>query len=182
MPTRRRKILPYRIGGRLNDGQRSLLLTGCPFFAVPGEPLFESADEERAAWQRHRAELMADREFNVCSPGRRPWGFWRFDCNLKPTGWPQEWAWPRGIESEAHMVHRLPDTSAAERAAIEAHWLTLIRQSAGNGGEYHACRWGGCPKAFYRKHSPPIIAEHERKAAAFRASLMGQTGNGAVAE
>ena len=125
---------------------------------------------------------MADREFNVCSPGRRPWGFWRFDCNLKPTGWPQEWAWPRGIESEAHMVHRLPDTSAAERAAIEAHWLTLIRQSAGNGGEYHACRWGGCPKAFYRKHSPPIIAEHERKAAAFRASLMGQTGNGAVAE
>jgi hypothetical protein len=57
--------------------------------AILGDPPEWSDAEARAAWQLHRAELMA--EVAKDWPGERPWGYWRFDLHQeKPTDWWRE--------------------------------------------------------------------------------------------
>jgi hypothetical protein len=119
MPTKRRKIGPRRVGGRLNDRQRALLLTGLDRFGQPDDAGFESDDHARQMWQRYRAELLADRDFNVNDPGYRPWGFWKFEAALKRNNF--GWRWPRGCRSEVESVYK-HYADEAERAAIERDW------------------------------------------------------------
>lgn len=75
MPTKRRKRGQIRIGGRLNDKHRCILICGHDWFG-DREAGIEDDAHGRALWQRYRAELMVDNTFNVAiTPGRRPWGF-----------------------------------------------------------------------------------------------------------
>ena len=53
----------------------------------------------------HRAALMADDDYTCNDPGRRPYGFWRYEMGLKPS--PTGFRWPRGIKSEGHMIRKL---------------------------------------------------------------------------
>ena len=113
MPTKRRRIAPRRIGGSLNDLQRAHLLIGPRLarrFGRPGDVGFEDDDHARAMWQRHREELLANRDFTVNDPGMRPWGYWRFDVGLKVRP-----------GNECVAVYR-DHADATERAAIELTW------------------------------------------------------------
>jgi hypothetical protein len=186
VPTnRKRQRRGWQVG--LNYGQRSLLLTGHDFFALPGEPLFASEEEERAAWQRYRVELLASNDFNTTTcAGMRPPAVWLYDYGLRRVVWPREFDWPRGIASEAHMIHRelkagrLAPNVPDEIAQIEAAWRKAIENSAACGAQVAV---DGVPRWFTHKHLPKAIAEHERAAAQFRATLMGQRmGKGAVAK
>jgi hypothetical protein len=165
------------------------LLTGHDFFAVPGEPLFSSEDEERAAWQRHRAELLASNDFNSTTcVGMRPPALWRFDYGLKRVGWPREFDWPKPVQSEREMIWRelkagrLAPNVPDELAQIEAGWLKAVQLAPLKYPKDPVAMlstWHGAPRWFTRKHLPKAIAEYQRAAAKFRASLMG---NGAAAQ
>ena len=161
MPTNRaRRRRGRQIG--LNDGQRSLLLTGHDFFAVPGEALFASEDEERAAWQRHRVELLASNDFNTTTcAGMRPPALWKFDYGLRRVGWPREFNWPRGVETETQMIHReltagrLAPNVPNELEQIGAGWRKAIEAAPHQYTCDHAVMlqiWHGVPPAFTRKH------------------------------
>jgi hypothetical protein len=84
MPTNRRQMLRGRRGVAvvLDSAQELELLIG-----AGGKPSHFADDEEaEAAWQAHRDDLL-----EKCPAGKRPWGWWRFDCP-KPWG---SWHWER---------------------------------------------------------------------------------------
>lgn len=114
------------------------------FFLAEGESPFEDEDHRRAAWRRHREHLLTVWKI----PGRRPAAFWDYDV-----------ARPADAVGEAEAVYRLPDTTAAERQAIEAHWLQRIEvallhaTSTAAARELAADSWG-VPLAFFDRHAP----------------------------
>jgi hypothetical protein len=99
MPTKRRKVGATRIAGALTDRQHAELLTGSNILGFDGAGI-ENDEHGRRLWLRHRDELMADQSYNVNYPGRRPWGFWRYEHGSRPnwTGWPGHFHWPRGVD------------------------------------------------------------------------------------
>jgi hypothetical protein len=111
MPTRRRKIAPYRVDV-LTDDQRMHLVSGYNFFATSEADEFPFWDEahRRRAWALYRHAIMEEwfSEPLVGWAGRRPIAYWEYDCGLKLRGSTgAEIVWPRGIKGEAHMVCKL---------------------------------------------------------------------------
>lgn len=156
MPTKRRKRGPIRIGGRLSDRQRCILVAGTDFFRDDREPGVENDDHGRQLWQRYRAELMVDDVFNVATtPGRRPWGFWAFEAG----------PWQDRGESEAAVVHE-HFADAAEKAEIEAIWLnrigiSLTHTTSFGAAREHAGYAYGVPRQFFDQHARRILAEQD---------------------
>jgi len=103
MPRRRR--IPKRRLDRLNERQRQLLLLGVALFE--DEPGFESEQEEREAWERHREALLA--ECAAERPARwRPAAWWKYEA-------PE----PRNKdEPEAEQLARLGLLTPEERALL----------------------------------------------------------------
>jgi hypothetical protein len=96
MPTIKRRRREQRTGfGRsLSDAQHDFLLHGFSLFQksrlqrtsfpmVPSTSPFTSESNARTAWQRHRAELLAEHH-----PGERPSAFFEFDLRIPtPSTW-----------------------------------------------------------------------------------------------
>jgi hypothetical protein len=74
-------------GDGLTRAQRERLLVGRVFMGT-GPSFGGSADAMRAAWRKHRAELMATPELK---PGRRPWAFFVLELGCDP-GPAREWS------------------------------------------------------------------------------------------
>ena len=110
---------------------------------------FESDAHRRQAWAQHKDTILAQDW-----PGSRPKAFWDYDRR-----------WPDGAVSEMHAIWLLPDTSAAERAAIEAAWLEQMR--------LHISFPQGHPNEGDRRVPSWFYAEHE---ATVRATLRAGTG------
>jgi hypothetical protein len=142
VPTKRRKVVPRRIGDRLTEEQRQQLMHGILLRRGPFP--FPSEDAARTAWQRNRDELMAWPRY----PGCRPWGFWKYEAGVTPGDW-----WMIGCLSEAHAVHRRY-ADAAERAQIEAEWLRAVRALPNSPGQDHVQRARDCgiPREFAEQH------------------------------
>ena len=100
---------------------RSLLLNG------PGSSHYDpmrygGAAVIRAAWGRHKAELIA-----ACRPGTRPWALWRieFGIHQKPAGEAGELRLIKKLElyrdetEKAYVLERLEEITAGIRAARE---------------------------------------------------------------
>ena len=67
-----RKMRLKRRGSGWTDSQRKILETGLDFFdELPGVDRLE-------AWRDCRKELLPS--FIAEDPGRRPWGWWQYDC------------------------------------------------------------------------------------------------------
>ena len=78
--------------------------------------------------------------------------------------------------SEAAAVHRLPDTSAEERAAIEAGWRREVAVAFHAGRPERRRDVGvgrGVPGWFFDRHAPGIYAQLEAKREAFRREMRG---------
>ena len=95
---------------------RSLLLNG-PWGPSHYDPLrYGGAAVVRAAWGRHRAELIA-----ACKPGTRPWALWRIELGIpKPAG-------------EAGQLRAIPHLGLyrddAERAYVTGASMRSCRRS-----------------------------------------------------
>jgi hypothetical protein len=75
MPVKRRVAKVKRADlAELNREQRRHLLSGCGYFGLA----FRDEDEERAAWEIHGEQLLA--EHIVKFPGTRPKAWWKFDA------------------------------------------------------------------------------------------------------
>jgi hypothetical protein len=72
---RTRKITLKRRRIDLSGEQRVNLTCGRSCGGVGPEFVFENEEERRAAWEAHRAELLAAHR-----PGKRPAAYWDYDC------------------------------------------------------------------------------------------------------
>jgi hypothetical protein len=169
--TKRRKIAPRRIGGRLTDEQREWLMYGGLLRRPVGPDPFPDDDTARAAWFHNRDELMAENRH----PGCRPYGFWRYE---------QGRSRPHDADYEAFRVWCLPNISPEEKQAIEAQWLkelcvgyvdpdqdleAAVKTAVDRGFEFHHI-----PKSFANQHLPDIrsrLAKSQKEADEFRRQI-----------
>jgi hypothetical protein len=184
MPTNRTR---FRHGRRdvMTAAQKAHLTCGCYFFDFRGEAdHFVDEAHRRATWEAYRAQILEAWDH----PGRRPDALWEYDFGLKCCPDPREWSWPRPIESEAEMVHRLLTEGtlepcqfsginpiASELEEIEASWLKEVELTIGFGDTlpkppFPLETWG-CPSWFWRKHARRIHAEKLAERAEYRAGL-----------
>jgi hypothetical protein len=166
MPSKRRLIGPQRIGERLTGEQWQRLLHGILLRGGPAP--FPSEEAAKAAWFRHRAALL-DPERRAPSQryGWRPWGFWQYEVGIEPGRWGQA-----GAISQPHAVHKLTG-DPAERAAIEADWLGILRRGILAEVPYGFARqhW-----RLYEQARARLEAERQAYAAAIAQQLRGGQG------
>ena len=107
MPTNRRYRVRRRDAARLTISQFWDLILGPTATRPDQRPNFATKAETRAAWFDHRDELMTDHV-----PGRRPWGWWKFEAP-KPRD---------ETMSQAAQLIALGVVGNQERREIEADW------------------------------------------------------------
>jgi hypothetical protein len=181
MPTKRRRRAVRQLG-RLTDVQRMHLACGSYLLVHDPAEEFVSEEHRRAAWEEHRADILAEWDM----PGQRPAAVWQYDAKLRRAPYPKKWAWPRPITTEAWMVYELikagqleqcrfsgTNPIASELAEIESWWARMI-SCPGAGYPHEVPRW------FYRANAARLQAEAEAERAKWYASLPGR-GNGAAA-
>jgi hypothetical protein len=72
------------------------------------EPAFASEEERRAAWLRHREQILL-----LSAPGRRPQAWWAYEA---PVAWP-------GLGCERSALYAADGIlSEAEKLELEAYW------------------------------------------------------------
>jgi hypothetical protein len=116
VPVRRRSLA--RVTRKLDWNQTLNLIIG----AGRGEPVFDSDQERRLAWQLHREELM--NYGNMPLPGQRPAGWWDFDSpepledelDMNTAEWPY---------AEARQLHRLGKLEHWEIEELTARYGVL---------------------------------------------------------
>lgn len=85
-------------------------ITFDPLAPAPVRSAFESDAERRKAWEQYGPTILAEWEANRGHPGRRPWGWWRYESGLggRSVG-----------ESEADVLRRLGELRAWEEEVLE---------------------------------------------------------------
>lgn len=99
MGRKRKPARQFHRPGALTAPEHGILTDGGEGMALLGEEIPQIPDVDlRAAWERHRAELLA--EFIGQWPGRRPAGFWKFDIGPAEANLPEWWRgdWWREFE------------------------------------------------------------------------------------
>jgi hypothetical protein len=149
----------------------------CGSYLIPGGSTFIDDAHRREMWLRYRDEIMAQE-----APGRRPQALWDYELR-----------WPEGSETEEDAIHRLPGTTDAERAGIEANWLHSLRVAlqwfpkavavavAVADARDKAAGFHGVPSWFFDRHAPRIRADLEGDRQAWEARrgkvIQLETGN-----
>jgi hypothetical protein len=182
VPTNRKRRDRGRLDA-LTHAQEAHLCTGHYFFDFRDElDHFRDEAHRRRAWALHRDEILQGWDH----PGRRPHAFWEYDCGLEPGPGSRDWSWPKPIETEAEMVHRLIQLGeidgctlngvnriSSELREIEDQWRRDIRAAViceEDVPKYVPISMThGCPAWFYRKHTPQILAELRADRAAWDA-------------
>jgi hypothetical protein len=133
----------------------------CGSYLIPGGATFLDEEHRRETWFRHRDKILAEEPL-----GMRPLAFWEYE---RP--------WPEGSESEEDAIHRLPDTTEAERREIERNWQHSIRVAlqwfpgvdAEAAARDKAAGLYGVPSWYFTEHAPRIRAEIEADRQAWEA-------------
>ena len=140
MPRLKRRRL---VRNDLSERTREHLLGGHDFEFLAGEAL--DTEGLRDAWEDHGEDLLAS--FIAEHPGRRPWGWWRFEAleqrrRNQPDGPYTQYRCPASFgvpencdpaeyETERDYLERLGMMTVAERASA---CRQAARRAAGDGG------------------------------------------------
>jgi hypothetical protein len=126
---------------------------------LPGRPGFPSGEERRAAWFHHRDRLLMH-----CSDGRRPAGWWDFECPIRrprDRDYAPAVLWEAGLlaESEvtelmAHWREHFERAQAPDFMFCIGHakpgdtFATWLKGAAARRAHY---RWAGIPRALLKE-------------------------------
>jgi hypothetical protein len=116
MPVRRRSIA--RVIRKLDWNQILNLTIG----AGRGEPVFDSDEERRLAWELHREELMS--YGNMPLPGQRPAGWWEYD-SPEPREDEIDLNTAEAEYGEARQLHRIGKLEPWEIAELTERYGVL---------------------------------------------------------
>ncbi len=138
MPTTRRRRRRFRLTA-LTERH----LCELRFGACWSPSLFPSEEDRRAAWEAHRAAVMAYEEH----PGQRPRAWWLYES-------------PQPRDPATHETVQLLEMGAMDEAEIERikpQWRKDEAMARGRAcvGEYDAIRrWAGIPEWFTETEPP----------------------------
>jgi hypothetical protein len=121
---------------------------------------FVDREELQAAWEEHRAELMA-----MTKPGQRPLAWWEFEC---PSGV------KFNVEHEASVLWRAGVVTGEERLDLEAEWKKKFEQAFTRGYDARRrkehFRWADIPRELVEAWT----AERKRSAKTIRKLETGE--------
>ena len=113
MPRKRRKRKRDQTAALSGRQYFDLLLT-----ANPSCGAWDSKLQQRAAWFRHREEILGD-DWMSKYPGQRPGGWWRFETEAeKPLPWDNEDEW--------EVLFRLGEIDETELNLVAGQWIARL--------------------------------------------------------